>query len=290
LSDSRFGYRFGDVRVGAQDPPKRSAATGTRNRPGDTPAPGEIVTADGPATGGAATPAPATAPPSGPAAAPAAPEQKCTVVSGPSYSPSGTIPLKTTSSGGKEADFSFSAEFGEAHGALERLGLGIRTGASTGAGIGAYFLGVGALPGLLLGGLIGGIAGLAGSDSAPGCCEVRQFIKWDRRFYAYNGNKPPHSGFPSSTGPDTWIEDRDTSDGRYGHRSGPHSAPGGGCFDEYKTGAVQNMATGNSYCGSDGPAGPSDMVGKYQFQLKVVDTHHGEAVKATSSVITVNWG
>jgi hypothetical protein len=31
------------------------------------------------------------------------------------------------------------------------------------------------------------------------------------------------------------------------------------------------------------------MTGQYQFQLKVVDTCNGDAVKASSSVITVKW-
>jgi len=208
------------------------------------------------------------------------------VTSGPSYSPSGSIPV-TTSGGRKRASFDFSASFGEAHGALERLGLGLRTGASTGAGIGKYLLGVGAIPGAILGALIGGIAGLAGSDSSPSCCEVRQFIKWDATAAAALGGVP-HSGFPAGTPADTWIEDRDSAGGRYGRRSGPFSAPGAG--DQYTTNGTPDTAMGNEYSGHDGPNGPTAMMqGEWQFQLKVVDTCHSEAEKASSSVITVKW-
>jgi hypothetical protein len=158
----------------------------------------------------------------------------------------------------------------------------------TGAGIGAYFALVGAIPGALIGALIGGIAGLAGSNSKASCCEVRQFIKWDRAFATAAGG-PPHGGFPAGTPPDTWVEDRDQSDKRYGHRSGPFSDPIGGGGDEYTTSGVQDMANGDEYRGRDAPGGPSSMVGQYQFQLKVVDVLHGEAEKASSSAITVNW-
>jgi hypothetical protein len=122
----------------------------------------------------------------------------------------------------------------------------------------------------------------------PSCCEVRQYIKWDNAFHTWMGG-PPHSGFPSSATADTWYEDRDTRDTRYGHRSGTHSDPGSGCADEYRTGSVQDQASGDTYCGRDTPSGPSDMPGKFMFQLKVIDTCNGNAVKASSSVITINW-
>lgn len=247
----------------------------SRNPGAEVPTGNEIVSQ---------TPSPTPSP--APAPAPAPPAQKCTVTSEPSYSPSGKIPV-TTTGGRKQARFNFSASFGEAHGALKRLGLGLRTGASTGAGIGAYFLGVGALPGALIGGLIGGIAGLAGSDSATSCCEVRQFIKWDATSAAAMGGVP-HSGFPAGTPAGTWIEDRDTAGTRYGRRTGPFSALGLG--DQYTTNGVADAAKGNKYEGRDGPGGPAAMLqGEWQFQLKAVDTCHGDAEKASSSVITVPW-
>jgi hypothetical protein len=126
------------------------------------------------------------------------------------------------------------------------------------------------------------------AGKCPRCCEVRQYIKWDAAFAAQAGG-PPHSGFPSSAPHSTWIEDRDTSDTRYGHRSGTHSAPIAGCGDEYLTGSTRDMANGDKYCGKDRASGLSTDTGSYNFQLKVIDTCNGNAEKASSSVITINW-
>jgi hypothetical protein len=165
----------------------------------------------------------------------------CHVKSGPTYSPTGTIPV-TTSGGRKSATFDMAAEF--------------HNDTSTG--------------------------------KCPRCCEVRQYIKWDEA-YAISRGGPPHSGFPSSATHDTWYEDRDTSDNRYGHRSGTHSDPIASCGDEYLTGTTRDQANGDKYCGKDSPGAPSSRTGKYNFQLKVIDTCNGNAEKASSSVITINW-
>ncbi len=125
--------------------------------------------------------------------------------------------------------------------------------------------------------------------SEPHCCEVRQYIKWNKAFQDWNGG-PPHSGFPSSSTFDTWYEDRDSANKRYGHRSGPYSDPIAACGDEYLSGTARDMANGAKYCGNDNPGGPSGMKGKYEFQLKAVDVCNSDAVKASSSVITVKWG
>ena len=169
------------------------------------------------------------------------PADNCSVKSGPTYSPTGNIPV-TKSGGRKSASFSFSAEFDK--------------DATTG--------------------------------KKPSCCEVHQFIKWDKAYETSKGG-PPHGGFPSGTKADTWIEDRDANDKRYGHRTDSHSDPIAGCGDEYKTGSTRDQANGNTYCGNDNPGAPESRKGQFQFQLKVVDTCNGDAVKATSSVISVNW-
>jgi len=101
---------------------------------------------------------------------------------------------------------------------------------------------------------------------------------------------PPHSGFPTSTPADIWIEDRDTADKRYGHRSGPHSAPIASGGDEYTTNGVRNQAFGDTYNGSDSPFGPLTDVGKWFFRLDVIDRCNSDSVKASSPVITLNWG
>lgn len=270
--------------AGATGPTSRMAAARLDSSRNPAGASAEEDATAGPTAPASSSPSPATPAPAGPPA----PALNCEVISGPSYSPGGSIPV-TSSGGRKKASFSFSATFGQARGALQRFGQGIRSGAATGAGIGLYFLGVGAIPGAILGGLIGGIAGLLGQDSTASCCEVRQYIKWDKRYVASKGG-PPHGGFPSSSTPDTWYEDRDENNKRYGHRSGPYSDPMPNCEDEYKTGSAPDQANGDTYCGSDEPGAPDRRQGQYQFQLKVVDVCHGEAVKATSSVITVDWG
>jgi hypothetical protein len=127
------------------------------------------------------------------------------------------------------------------------------------------------------------------SSPDPACCSVRQYIKWDKTYHDDNGG-PPHPGFPSSATYDTWYEDRDRRDKRYGHRSGPHSDPIADCGDEYLRGGTRDQANGDTYCGKDNPNIPDRLNGTWQFQLKAIDTCNSDKVKATSSVITVKWG
>ena len=211
-----------------------AASLDSRN-PTDDDGEGEVVTqSDAGAPGGAPAPAPAPAP--------AKAADNCSVRSGPSYTPSPTVPVTTTGDK-KKARFTLAAAFDTD----------------------------------------------AGTGKKPSCCEVRQFIKWDKAFHDWMGG-PPHSGFPSGAAADTWIEDRDKADTRYGHRSGAHSSPVANCGDEYKTGKNQDMANGDTYCGRDSPNGPKDMKGQFQFRLDAIDTCNGGATKASSSVITINWG
>jgi hypothetical protein len=117
---------------------------------------------------------------------------------------------------------------------------------------------------------------------------VRQYIKWDKAYQDEKGG-PPHGGFPSSATYGTWYEDRDNADKRYGHRSGTHSDPIAGGGDEYTTGGVRDQAHGDHYNGRDAPNGALSRTGTWDFKLEVIDTCNANAVKATSSVITVNW-
>jgi hypothetical protein len=167
----------------------------------------------------------------------------CHVKSGPTYTPTGTIPVTTSGSSKTAGQFTMAAEFHKD------------------------------IP----------------AGKCPRCCEVRQYIKWDAAFATQAGG-PPHSGFPSTTPHSTWIEDRDSSDHiRLGHRSGAHSVPMANCWNQYLTGSTQDMANGDKYCGKDQPSGLSSDTGSYNFQLKVIDTCNGNAEKASSSVITINW-
>jgi hypothetical protein len=132
-------------------------------------------------------------------------------------------------------------------------------------------------------------ATLAPTAVFPACCEVHQFIKWDARYVASKGG-PPHGGFPSSAQADTWIEDRDANDKRYGHRSDSHSDPIEKGGDEYTTGGVRDQVHGDTYAGKDGPSSAASRVGTFQFRLDVVDTCNSNATKASSSIITLPWG
>ena len=118
---------------------------------------------------------------------------------------------------------------------------------------------------------------------------MRQLVKWDQAYAKSNGG-PPTSAFPASTPPDTWIEDRDQTGKRYGHRSGPFSGPQPNCVDEYKTGKVRDQANGDTWCGQDEPHELVRIVGEWQFRLDVIDTCNGDAVKASSAPITIKWG
>lgn len=231
------GHDFGRLSVLDMEPgtTATAAARDAATRCVDGKAAGDqVVTSNGhPA------PAPGATAPTPPVAK--QPVSRCQVTAGPTYSPSGSIPV-TLTGGRKRATFKMTAAFG---------------------------------------------AGAAGGH-VPSCCQVRQYIKWDKAFHTWRGG-PPHGGFPATSTQDTWYEDRDSRDKRYGHRSGPHSDPIAGCGDEYKTGGVLDQKNGDRYCGRDTPSGPKAMTGAFFFQLKVVDACNGDAVKASSAPITVNW-
>jgi hypothetical protein len=171
---------------------------------------------------------------------------KCSVKSGPKYTPKGKIRVTTTGNR-KSAPFSFAATFRN-------------------SAWGPFW-----------------------KDADASCCEVRQYIKWDKAFHDYIGG-PPHSGFPATATYDTWYEDRDANDKRYGHRTGPHSDPIAGGGDEYTddTGA-QDQASGAKYNGRDTPGGPTTMTGQFKFYLAAIDTCNADKVKARSPEIKIDW-
>jgi len=118
-------------------------------------------------------------------------------------------------------------------------------------------------------------------------CEVRQYIRWNKAYQTWRGG-PPHSGFPASAAYDTWHEDRDSADKRYGHRSGIHSDPTAGA-DEYLTDGRRDQLNGSAYAGSDAPQSAAPAGATYNFQLEVIDRANADTVRASSSIITVNW-
>ncbi len=116
------------------------------------------------------------------------------------------------------------------------------------------------------------------------CCEVRQYIKWSA-----GETSPNHAGFRPASGfsPDTWYEDRDGSDKRYGHRSGAQSDPQS--FDQYlDSSGTRDQANGTRYVGSDSPRGNNSRTGLWYFRMDVIDVCNGNRVLGSDHV-TVDW-
>lgn len=127
----------------------------------------------------------------------------------------------------------------------------------------------------------------------PSCCEVRQEIQWDAAYVAANiaagAGAVPHAGFPAAHPADTWIEDRDPGDTRYGWRTGRHSDPGPG--DHYlDIRGRQNQAFGHRYEGEDNPTdNPPYAQGSWSFRLGVYDMCNGNRLLRYSPTLVVNW-
>jgi hypothetical protein len=116
------------------------------------------------------------------------------------------------------------------------------------------------------------------------CCEVRQYIKWSA-----GETSPNHAGFrpASNFSTNTWYEDRDGADKRYGHRSGSQSDPQS--FDQYLDAAgTRDQANGARYRGSDSPLGASSRTGLWYFRMDVVDVCNSNQVLGSDNV-AVDW-
>ena len=121
------------------------------------------------------------------------------------------------------------------------------------------------------------------------CCEVRQRIRWDAASAAALPGGIPHGGFAAGTAANTWLEDRDAANNRYGHRTGPNSDPQN--FDQYiDTNGRRNQAFGHIFRGSDSPGGPDAiMAGSWRFRLSVIDVCNGNAEIGGQDFVRVNW-
>lgn len=186
---------------------------------------------------------PPGAQPAPPAAPAPEPGVSCKVLTGPSYNPSGSVPVAPEDGGKKKrAVFHLAASF-----------------ANTAA-------------------------------NPARCCEVRQYIMWDDAFRDWNKG-PPHNRFDQDD-PNFFYEDRSAKNGsRYGHRSGRYSRPTPGCKDEYRTGATQDTANGDTYCGEDAPLAPAAATGQFQFYLGVDDVCQGSVGHevAAGDPLILNW-
>jgi hypothetical protein len=120
------------------------------------------------------------------------------------------------------------------------------------------------------------------------CGEVRQFIQWDAAAAAALPGGIPHAGFPAGTAADVWIEDRDTADLRYGHRSGAHaeSIDGNSYLD---TTGTRNPAFGHIYRGRDFPGGPDALLaGHWRFFARAYDVCNGNRALGTD-YLRITW-
>jgi RHS repeat-associated protein len=111
----------------------------------------------------------------------------------------------------------------------------------------------------------------------PRCCEVRQWIDWDR-------GRPP-AGFdpPSDYGPNYWYEDRDAKGKRYGRRTGPHHEGNGpGNWN-----SPFNYCTLTGCYGYDRPSFPHHTV--LRFFLEVVDVCNGGTTIYKSATLIVDF-
>lgn len=121
------------------------------------------------------------------------------------------------------------------------------------------------------------------------CGEIRQFIQWDAASAAALplGGRP-HTGFPAGAAANTWIEDRDTVNKRYGHRRGPH-AESISINTYLDTGNDRNAAFGHRYHGSDRPGGPDALLaGHWRFYIRAFDVCNGNKVLGTD-YLRITW-
>ena len=114
--------------------------------------------------------------------------------------------------------------------------------------------------------------------------QIRQYIQWPK------GEDPPnHAGFkpPGDFSPNTWYEDRDGGDKRYGHRSGAHAV----CLDTdhyLNTTGEEDCEAGPVYKGTDEPGFDASRTGKFMFELRAIDTSQGDKQLGSVASITVD--
>jgi hypothetical protein len=129
-----------------------------------------------------------------------------------------------------------------------------------------------------------------GLGEQPRCCEFRQYVKMDQEYAASHGG-PMSSGFPQDTKAGEFVEDRNQTGYRYGHRNDQYtSGKAGDRYTDSKTG-LQDDANGDKYKGDDSPHTRKTYVhGKTTFEGRVIDTCNGNKTVASSSPLVIDWG
>ena len=108
------------------------------------------------------------------------------------------------------------------------------------------------------------------ANHKPDCCEVRQMISW-------NHGPAPSWFYPPDNQANTWYEDRDQANHRYGRRNFPYEDLG-----------PNNYYSGDDYDGSDAPRGLGQGI-TFKFKLIVVDICNHDSVIFTSKVLNDNF-
>jgi RHS repeat-associated protein len=125
-----------------------------------------------------------------------------------------------------------------------------------------------------------------GNGFCATCCEVRQYIKWKA-----DADRPNHAGFrpAANYSADTWYEDRDSDDKRYGNRTGSHSEEVSN--NKYvNADGTDNLLCGVKYMGSDQPEdGSGAKTGWWKFELKVIDVCNEDKQVGATAAITLEW-
>jgi RHS repeat-associated protein len=121
---------------------------------------------------------------------------------------------------------------------------------------------------------------LSDATHAPACCEVRQQVQWSWYTSSVHGPgeglTPPMFHAPENR-PNTWYEDRDMNDKRYGRRSGVHSSPQ--TWDHYSQ---------DRYHGEDQPSGNAPGL-QAIYRIIVVDVCNEEEIIFRSRTIRVDF-
>jgi len=122
------------------------------------------------------------------------------------------------------------------------------------------------------------------NNYCAGCCEVRQYLKWSSDSNAPNG---PQWAPASAFAPNTYYEDRDVNDRRYGHRDNEFDI-----IDGYEgPPGTSNQLCGTRYWGFDRPRDASGKkTGFWTFKLEVIDVCPlGGGRVVASAEVQIQW-
>jgi hypothetical protein len=124
-------------------------------------------------------------------------------------------------------------------------------------------------------------------DIAGNCGEIRQEIMWDKK-----EDIRGHGALDDTVAfrHNTWYEDRDRHDKRYGHRADGYTDAVAGADAYYDTDGTTLNQQGPQYQGADAPGNTGGgLKGKWKFRLKAIDTCNHDAQIGDYDYVTVKW-